>query len=54
MKKDLGILRDIWYKKADYKTTASSLMERLDPEDKDKIKDLMKIADYCKDMAALI
>ena len=54
LKKDLFLLRDIWYNKDDLITKAELLMDNLDYEDKEKIKDLLRIADHCKDMGALI
>ena len=54
LKKDLILLRDVWYQKDELITQAELLMDDLNHEDKEKIKDLLRIADHCKDMGALI
>ena len=54
LKKDLILLRDVWYKKDELIKQAELLMDNLDYENKEKIKDLIRIADHCKDMGALI
>ena len=54
LKKDLILLRDIWYNKDELIKKAELLMDNLGFESKEKIKDLIRIADHCKDMGALI
>jgi len=54
LKKDLFLLRDVWYQKEELIKKAELLMDDLVHKDKEKIKDLLRIADHCKDMGALI
>ncbi|MFX1311325.1 MAG: hypothetical protein ACFFHD_01765 [Promethearchaeota archaeon] len=54
MKKDLDLAYKVWLRKDELVESAKSLMSKLDYEDKDKMKDMIKIAEYCKDMAAFI
>lgn len=54
LKKDLELAHNSWLKKDQLVIKANSLIRELNYDDKDKIKDMLKIAKYCKDMAALI
>lgn len=54
MKKDLNLAHQIWLGKDELVERANSLISKLDYEDKDKIKDMIRIAERCKDMAAFI
>ncbi len=54
LKKDLELAHHSWLKKDQLVVKANSLIEELNYDDKDKIKDMIKIAKHCKDMAALI
>jgi phosphate uptake regulator len=53
-KKDDKLAYYAWLKKDKLVDKATTLIEGLDYEDKDKIKDMLRIAHRCKDMAALI
>jgi phosphate uptake regulator len=54
MKKNLVLAHDAWLRKDKLVKEAKLLIDKLDYNDKDKIKDMIRIAHYCKDMAALI
>ena len=54
LKKDLVLASEIWLKKDKLVEEANLLMNNLDYDDKDKVKDMIRIAQSCKDMAALI
>jgi phosphate uptake regulator len=54
LKKDLVLAHKAWLKKAKLIENANSLLSKLDYEDKDKVKDMIRIAEKCKDMAAFI
>ena len=54
LKKDLHLAHSSWLKKVKLVKEAKSLMAKLDFDDKDKIKDMIRIAKNCKDMSALI
>jgi len=54
LKKNLELAHNTWLKKDKLITEAKSLMNKLDYDDKDKIKDMIRIAQNCKDMSALI
>ena len=53
-KKNLQLAHSSWLKKVKLVKEAKSLMAKLDFDDKDKIKDMIRIAKNCKDMSALI
>lgn len=52
--KNLQLAHSSWLKKVKLVKEAKSLMAKLDFDDKDKIKDMLRIAKNCKDMSALI
>ncbi|MFX1355482.1 MAG: hypothetical protein ACFFGP_16130, partial [Promethearchaeota archaeon] len=52
--KKLELAHKAWLKKNNLVKKANTLMNTLDYDDKDKIKDMIRIAESCKDMAALI
>ncbi|MFW9902191.1 MAG: hypothetical protein ACFFDY_13075 [Candidatus Thorarchaeota archaeon] len=54
LKKDLVLAHKTWLRKDELVERANSLLSKLDYEDKDKVKDMIRIADKCKDMAAFI
>ncbi|MFW9897320.1 MAG: hypothetical protein ACFFD7_16065 [Candidatus Thorarchaeota archaeon] len=54
LKKDLILTHKTWLRKDLLVERANSLMNKLDYEDKDKIKDMIRITEKCKDMAAFI
>jgi len=54
LKKDLELAHNAWLKKDKLVAEAKSLMNELEYDDKDKIKDMIRIAQNCKDMSALI
>ena len=54
LKNDLVLAHKAWLKKEKLVEKANSLLGKLDYEDKDKIKDMIRIAEKCKDMAAFI
>jgi phosphate uptake regulator len=54
LKNDLVLAHKAWLKKAKLVESANSLLSKLDYEDKDKVKDMIRIAEKCKDMAAFI
>ena len=54
LKKNLQLAHSLWLKKVKLVKEAKSLMTKLDFDDKDKIKDMIRIAKNCKDMSALI
>ncbi|MFW9947970.1 MAG: AbrB/MazE/SpoVT family DNA-binding domain-containing protein [Candidatus Odinarchaeota archaeon] len=54
LKKDYVLAHKAWLLKNELVDKAKSLMSELDYEDRDKIKDMMRIAEKCKDMAAFI
>ncbi len=54
LKKDYVLAHKAWLLKNELVDKGNSLVSELDYEDRDKIKDLMRIADKCKDMAAFI
>lgn len=54
LKRNLELAHKAWLKKDKLVAEAKSLMNKLDYDDKDKIKDMIRIAQNCKDMSALI
>ena len=54
LKKNLELAHNAWLKKDKLVAEAKSLMNKLDYDDKDKVKDMIRIAQNCKDMSALI
>ena len=54
LKKDLIMAHKSWLRKDKLVEKAASLINGLDYEDKAKIKDMIRIAENCKDMAAFI
>jgi len=54
LKKDFVLAHKAWLRKDKLVEIANSLMSKLDYEDKDKVKDVIRIAEKCKDMAAFI
>ncbi|UCC21177.1 MAG: hypothetical protein JSV62_07850 [Promethearchaeota archaeon] len=54
LKNDLVLAHKAWLKKTKLVEKANSLLSKLDYEDKDKVKDMIRIAEKCKDMAAFI
>jgi len=54
LKKNLALAHKIWLKKDELVEVAKNLMKNLDYDDKDKVKDMIRIAQNCKDMVALI
>jgi len=54
LKRDLELAHNAWKKKLEFVGKAKTLMSKLDYEDRDKIKDMIRIAQNCKDMSALI
>ncbi|MFX1464827.1 MAG: hypothetical protein ACFFBF_17550, partial [Promethearchaeota archaeon] len=54
LKKDLVLAHKAWLRKDKLVEEANSLLTKLDYEDKDKIKNMIRIAEKCKDMAAFI
>ena len=54
LKKDYVLAHKAWLLKNELVDKANSLMSKLDYEDRDKIKDMIRIAEKCKDMAAFI
>lgn len=54
LKKDLIIAHKCWLRKDKLVEKATSLNNGLDYDDKAKIKDMIRIAENCKDMAAFI
>lgn len=55
LKKDIGLAHEAWLIKEKIVKEGKSLMEKSnDCEDKDKLKDLIMIAENCKKLAALI
>jgi len=54
LKKDIILAHKSWLRKDKLVGKANSLSSKLDYEDKDKIKDMIRIAEKCKDMAAFI
>lgn len=54
MKKKLALAHEGWLRKDKLVEKAKPLLNKLDYDDKDKIKDMIRIAQNCKDMAALI
>ncbi|MFX1260288.1 MAG: hypothetical protein ACFFAN_20755, partial [Promethearchaeota archaeon] len=54
LKKNLALAYEVWLKKKILIQEAKSLMNNLDYDDKDKIKEMMLITRYCRDMTALI
>ncbi|MFX0136754.1 MAG: hypothetical protein ACFFDN_24165 [Candidatus Hodarchaeota archaeon] len=54
LKKDLVLAHKAWLRKDNLVEKANSLLSKLDYEDKDKIKNIIRIAEKCKDMAAFI
>ncbi|MFX1387151.1 MAG: AbrB/MazE/SpoVT family DNA-binding domain-containing protein [Promethearchaeota archaeon] len=54
LKNDLVLAHKAWLKKNKLVEKANSLLSKLDYEDKDKVKDMIRIAEKCKDMAAFI
>jgi phosphate uptake regulator len=54
LKRDLELAYNSWLKKEKLVQKAKSLMKKLDYNEKEKIRDMIRIAKHCKDMAALI
>ncbi|MFX0001257.1 MAG: AbrB/MazE/SpoVT family DNA-binding domain-containing protein [Candidatus Hodarchaeota archaeon] len=54
LKKDYVLAHKAWLLKNELVDKANSLMSKLDYEDRDKIKDMIRIAEKCKDMSAFI
>ncbi|MFX1385443.1 MAG: hypothetical protein ACFFBP_23745, partial [Promethearchaeota archaeon] len=54
LKKDIAIAHEAWLKKNEIIKQAKLLIENLDYDERDKIKDMITIAEDCKDMAGLI
>ena len=54
LEKDLDLAHQAWLKKNDMIVEAKSIMEEFNHEDKDRMKDILRIVDNCKDMAGLI
>ncbi len=54
LKKDFVLAHKAWLRKDKLVEIANSLLSKLDYEDKDKVKDMIRIAEKCKDMAAFI
>lgn len=54
LKKDFVLAHKAWLRKDKLVERANSLLSKLDYEDKDKVKDMIRIAENCKDMAAFI
>lgn len=54
LKKNLELAHNAWLKKDKLVAKGKSLMNKLDYDDRDKIKDMIRIAQNCKDMSALI
>ncbi|MFX1329768.1 MAG: hypothetical protein ACFE91_16690, partial [Promethearchaeota archaeon] len=54
LKKDLVLAHKAWLRKDKLVEKANSLLAKLDYGDKDKIKNMIRIAEKCKDMAAFI
>lgn len=54
LKKDLKVAHKAWLKKKEIVEMAKTLIDNLDYDDKIKIKDMIRIAENCKDMAAFI
>lgn len=54
LKKDLIMAHQAWLKKDKLVEKAKSMIQDLDFDDKAKIKDMIRIAENCKDMAAFI
>ncbi|MFW9823100.1 MAG: hypothetical protein ACFFE4_09205 [Candidatus Thorarchaeota archaeon] len=54
LKKDLILAHKTWFGKDNLVERANSLLSNLDCEDKDKIKNMIRIAENCKDMTAFI
>ncbi|NVM34743.1 MAG: hypothetical protein HWN81_04045 [Candidatus Lokiarchaeota archaeon] len=54
LKKDFVLAHKAWLRKDKLVEKANSLLSKLDYEDKDKVKDMIRIAEKCKDMAAFI
>jgi phosphate uptake regulator len=54
LKKDFVLAHKTWFRKEKLAEKANSLLSKLDYEDKDKVKNMIRIAEKCKDMAAFI
>ncbi len=54
LKKDFVLAHKAWFRKDKLVEIANFLLSKLDYEDKDKVKDIIRIAEKCKDMAAFI
>ena len=54
LKKDFVLAHKAWLRKDILVEEANSLLSKLDYENKDKVKDMIRIAEKCKDMAAFI
>lgn len=54
LKNDIVLAHKAWLRKDKLVERANSLLSKLDYEDKDKVKDMIRIAEKCKDMAAFI
>lgn len=54
LRKNIGLAHETWLRKEAIVKEGKSLMEKSDYEDKDKIKDMIMLAENCKKLAALI
>ena len=54
LKKDFELAYDLWFRRDELVDRTKKLMNKLEYDDVDKIKDMVMIAHACKDMAALI
>ena len=54
LKKNFDLAYDLWFKRDEIVDNAKKLMNKLEYNDVDKLKDMVMIAHACKDMAALI
>lgn len=54
LKKDFVLAHKAWLRKDKLVEKANSLLSKFDYEDKDKVKNMIRIAEKCKDMAAFI
>ena len=54
LKKDIILAHKSWLRKDKLLEKATALSNGLDYDDKAKIKDMIRIAENCKDMAAFI
>lgn len=54
LKKEIFLVHQAWLRKDKLVEKATSFSNSLDFDDKAKIKDMIRIAENCKDMAAFI